>query len=265
MKTKVIFFCGFPALLASSPLHAASFVRWMGFDMNTTAQATGFVLNQVDTTSVAPFVDGGMAGGGPGAAISSLVSAPFEAGADMAALSGLATVASGTSYANTSWNIDAGTGTLTMSLDHGITGTIAGDNFTGSEGVFYFYALAAGTISITYDYGIEETADPTAPSKASERGRSRVTYASNRRGLGDGAVGLTEIVNRDGSRTITGAVGPGDDLIGLQFDFRISEDPQSASIPDGFMTVNFTPIPEPSTLLLGTAGLALAFSRRRNI
>lgn len=176
-------------------------------------------------------------------------------------LTGSATATVGSSNATTSWNIDPDTSTLTMTLNHSFSGIAAPDNFAGAEGVFYFYALTEGTISVTYDYGDEETADPTAAYKASERGRSRVRQRNNSRGLGEDAPGGWEVVNRDGSRTFNMNVGPIDDLIALQFDFQAS-DPGPSSV-NGFLNMTFTPVPEPSGAMLGLLGGIGLLVRRR--
>ena len=260
MNTRQIL-CGATAsalLLLTPSTHAAS-LRWMGLDMNTNAQATGQPLDHTDTTSVASF---GLGGGGVGAPISALAAAPFGAGANMADLTGAASASSGTSAGLTSWSIDADLDTLAMTLSHGYSGVAAADNFMGSEGVFYFYALTDGLLTVTYDYGDEETADPTAPYKASERGKSKAKTQNNARGLGDDAPGGWEVVNRDGSRTFFANVGPASDLIGLQFDFESSGG--SPSVAGGSLNMSFTPAPEPtSAALLGLGGLAMLARRRR--
>ena len=251
----------FPTLVFSAVLSllpqtsSAQYLRWMGLDMNTFAQ---------DPTHAPSFLDSINAASGSPGVISSLASVPFGPGANMTALTGSATRTSGTSFATTGWTITPGSDTLGMTMNHGISGGMAVNNFSGSEGVFYFYALTAGTLTITYDYGQEETTPTTAPYKASDRGRSRTYVLKNSKGLGDNAAGPTEIVNRDGSRTFTETVGPGDDLIALAFDFEILDNPQDTSIPAGYLTMTFTPVPEPTSVaLLGMAGGALLAFRRR--
>jgi hypothetical protein len=257
MTTKLIASAAVAALSFASTTHAAN-IRWMGVDMNTAAQSTVTPLQHVDTTQ---------AGTGPSysSPISSLVGTTGGAGANGMNLTGSATVGSGTSTAITAWNINGGTDTLGMTMNHAVTGTILLNNFAGSEGVFYFYVLTAGTLSVTYDYGFEETGPTGNPTKASDRGRSRSYIIRNSKGLGDGGTfGGTEIVNRDGSRTYTESVTPGDDLIAMAFDFRILDNPQETNIPTGYLNMTFTPIPEPSAaVLFGLAGLGLLSRRRR--
>ena len=63
-------------------------------------------------------------------------------------------------------------------------------------------------------------------------------------------------MNRDGSRTFFANVGPGDDLIGLQFDFESSVG--SPALVNGSLNMSFTPVLEPgSAALLGLGGLGL--------
>jgi hypothetical protein len=232
----------------------------MGLDMNTNAQSRGQPLDHKDSISVAPF---GTTGGGTGAPIAALASAPFGPGPNMADLTGAASAGSGTSVGLTSWTINPDLDTLSMTLSHSYSGgSTPADNFVGSEGVFYFYALTAGTLSVTYDYADEQVADPESPYKASERGRSKVRTNNNARGLGDETSGGWEVVNRDGSRTFFANVGPGDDLIALQFDFE-SSGGSPASV-NGSLSMSFTPVPEPgSAALLGLGGLGLLGHRRR--
>lgn len=245
-------------LLLPSPSHAG-LIRWMGVDMNTNADSPFSALQHVDTTE---------AGTGPSysAPIGSLGGTFWGPGANGMNLTGSATANSGLSLATTTWNINGVTDTLNMTMNHSIAGAISPGNFAGSEGVFYFYALTAGTISVTYDYGFEQTDPTTDPYKASERGRSKQYVYRNSKGLGGGGSGGTEIVNRDGSRTFTEYVTPGDDLIALAFDFQILEDPQQTTISGGYSTMTFTPtpVPEPGTALVGAVcGIVGLLSRRR--
>ena len=243
------------------PSARAADLRWVGLDITAASLAPGQAL-KTDHAAFAVTAVGGTTTG----SVSSLAALPFGAGANIAPLFGSLTTVSGLSSADTVWNIDAPTDTLTLTLNHSVAGAASGSNFAGAEGVLYFYALTAGVFSVTYDYGMEQTDDPTAPYKASERGRSKVRTFNNSRGLGDDAPGLEEIVNRDGSRTLNYNVGPGSDLIGLQFDFGIDgSDPLfPTGISGGYLNASFTPAPEPGTAaLLGTAALGLLARRRR--
>lgn len=115
----------------------------MGLDMNTNAQSRGQPLDHKDSISVAPF---GTTGGGTGAPIAALASVPFGPGPNMADLTGAASAGSGTSVGLTSWSINPDLDTLSMTLSHSYSGLAAVDNFIGSEGVFYFYALTAPSV-----------------------------------------------------------------------------------------------------------------------
>lgn len=233
----------------------------MGLDIHSASLAPANAL----TTGHAAFAVTAVGGTTTGS-VSSLAALPFGAGANLTPLFGSITTVSGLSSADTAWNIDAPSDTLTLTLNHSVAGAASGSNFTGAEGVLYLYALTAGVLTVTYDYGMEQTDDPTAPYKASERGRSKARALNNARGLGGDALGLEEIVNRDGSRTVNFNVSPDSDLIGLQFDFGIDgSDPLfPTAISGGYLNASFTPAPEPGTAaLLGCAALGLLARRRR--
>lgn len=234
-----------------SSAHAAH-IRFVGMDMNTVAGATSQAPDFTNTRhQVTPaFVD--------------LVSLPLGAGNAFSPTSGSATATVGSSSATTGWNINEANDSLTLSLNHVISGAPAFDNFAGSEGVVYFFALTPGTLTVTWDYGFEEPAvNPSQPWKVSDRGRSAVRVKKNAKGLGEDADAGSIIVNRDGSFTFNESISSADDLIALQFDLRILDDPSPSSIPDGYLTMTFTPIPEPTSAMLGLlGGLGLLVRRR---
>lgn len=234
-------------------------IRWLGLDINTAAQDSLNSLDAMNSRSLAP--EAGTLG--------ALGSVPFVDGDNLASPIGQAFATSGTSSALTTWNINTTNDTLNMTMSHSINGAVDFNNFAGSEGVIYFYALTPATLTITYDYGTEETLSGDADFesyKASERGRSRARVKNNAFGLFEDYSGLTEYVNRDGSRSIVQNVGPADGLIALQFDFRILDLPTDTNIPSGFMNVSFSQIPEPSSFaaLLGMGTMLFAVLRRRN-
>jgi hypothetical protein len=253
MKHHASYLAGACTVLCLISSTQAAHIRFVGMDMNTVAGATSQSPTLTTTRHhVTPtFQD--------------LVSLPLGPGNAFSPTSGSATATVGSTSATTGWNINQASDTLTLSLNHVISGAPAFDNFAGSEGVFYFFALTPGTLSVTWDYGFEEPlVNPSQPWKVSDRGRSAVRVKRNAKGLGEDAASGSIIVNRDGSFTFNESVSSADDLIALQFDLRILDDPSPFSIPDGYLTMTFTPIPEPSSaMLLGLAGLGLAARRRR--
>ncbi|MCX7790617.1 MAG: PEP-CTERM sorting domain-containing protein [Chloroflexaceae bacterium] len=237
--------------VAALPASAQS-LRWVGLDMNsiaTSALGPGATLNTRHAVT---------------ATLGGLTSLSFGPGPNLSPLSGSATVDSGTgNAATTSWNLSAGGTTLRLGMNHALGEIGGGSRSAGAEGVIYFFALEEGTLTVTYDYGDEQTLDPDAPYKVQDRGYSRARVMRNSRGLGDGAWGVTEMVNRDGSRTFSLAVGPADDLLALQFDFRLDDAGGPTSITGGYLTMSFTPIPEPSAAVLVALGaLGLLGARR---
>ena len=259
MKTNRQILCGAAAsaflLILQTGAQAALDLRWLGLDMNTDSQSTFTAPVHVDTINTTL------------PSIASLASLPFGPGANLMSLTNtVAPTVSGTSFANTAWTITPGTDTFSMALNDGIGGGYSPINFTGREGVLYFYALTAGVISVTYDYGNAETGMTDQPYKASERGRSKSFIYRNSKGLGDaGNTGLSEIVNRDGSRTFFESVSPADDLLALAFDFRILDPLMPTSISGGYLNMTFTPtpVPEPGTLIFGLALFGTTALRRR--
>ncbi|MCX7790618.1 MAG: PEP-CTERM sorting domain-containing protein, partial [Chloroflexaceae bacterium] len=63
--------------------------------------------------------------------------------------------------------------------------------------------------------------------------------------------------------TISVDLGPSDGLIALQFDFRILDEPMPTSITGGYLTLSFTPVPEPSAAALVALGAVALFGARR--
>ncbi len=233
MKHHASYLAGACAALCLISSSQAANLRFVGMDVNTVAAAPSLAPAFTNTRHhVTPtFAD--------------LVSLPLGAGTPFAPSTGSVTATRGSSTATTGWAIDAANDSLTLSLNHVISGAPAGDNFAGSEGVIYFFALTPGTLTVTWDYGFEEPlVNPSQPYKVSERGRSAVRVKKNAKGLGEDTNSGSIIVNRDGSFTFNESISSADDLIALQFDLRILDEPSPSSIQDGFLTMTFTPSQE---------------------